>query len=296
MVAALLAIGSQSSAASLSTTEFLSSYRWRSDDPALGGLSGIELSPDGQRFVVLSDRGRITQGRISRDAEGRITGIEAAAMHRLGGKRDQPLEEGRDDSEGLAWATNGRLYVSLEGEARVLEYDRIDGPARNLPSHKAFAEMRGNASLEALAVDKRGWLYTLPERSGDENRPFPVYVFNGKSWSQPYEIPRDGRFLPVGADFGPDGRFYLLERDFRGIAGFASRVRAFTFGPKGASKGEVVLQTKLGTHDNLEGLSVWRDDKGRIRLTMVSDDNFRFFLRQEVVEYALPVDADEAGH
>ena len=32
---------------------------------------------------------------------------------------------------------------------------------------------------------------------------------------------------------------------------------------------------------------VWRDDLGRIRLTMVSDDNFRFFQRTEFVEYAL---------
>src|SRR5690606_38058901 len=117
---------------------------------------------------------------------------------------------------------------SLEGEARVLAYNRLGGPARNLPSHKDFAKMQGNSSLEALAIDKRGWLYTLPERSGREDRPFPVYVFNGKSWSKPYALPREGRFLPVGADFGPDGRFYLLERDFRGIAGFASRVRAFT--------------------------------------------------------------------
>lgn len=44
------------------------------------------------------------------------------------------------------------------------------------------------------------------------------------------------------------------------------------------------MQSELGRHDNLEGLSVWRDAQG-LRLTMVSDDNFMFFQRTEFVEY-----------
>ena len=79
------------------------------------------------------------------------------------------------------------------------------------------------------------------------------------------------------------GRLYLLERDFAGI-GFRSRVRRFA--PDGTGE-EVLLETGIGVHDNLEGISVWRDDLSRIRLTMVSDDNFRFFQRTEFVEYAL---------
>ena len=41
-------------------------------------------------------------------------------------------------------------------------------------------------------------------------------------------------------------------------------------------------------HDNLEGLAVWRDDSGAIRLTMISDDNFNLLQRTELVEYAVP--------
>lgn len=40
-------------------------------------------------------------------------------------------------------------------------------------------------------------------------------------------------------------------------------------------------------HDNLEGISVWQDPDGRIRLTMISDDNFMVFQRTEIVEYAV---------
>lgn len=44
------------------------------------------------------------------------------------------------------------------------------------------------------------------------------------------------------------------------------------------------MQSEVGRHDNLEGLSVWQDAQG-VRLTMVSDDNFMFFQRTEFVEY-----------
>ncbi len=286
-LAALLCAGLQGSAAPVFPAGFLSAFRWVTDDPLLGGMSAIEVSDDGSRFVALSDRGAATEGRFLRDAAGVITGIEAPPMRLLKGEAEAPLKTARADSEGLAWAADGTLYVSFEGVARVLAYDGIAASARNLPRPGEFRGLQENASLEALAIAADGRLFTLPERSGREDRPFPVWVFDGR-WTQPFDIPRDGPFLPVGADFGPDGRLYLLERDFRGLGGFASRVRAFALGPDGFGPGEVLLQTDAGTHDNLEGLSVWQDAQGNIRLTMISDDNFKFYLRQEVVEYILP--------
>jgi len=50
---------------------------------------------------------------------------------------------------------------------------------------------------------------------------------------------------------------------------------------------QTLIDTPPGRHDNLEGLTVWQDMAGRIRLTMISDDNFNFFQRTELVEYAL---------
>ena len=105
-------------------------------------------------------------------------------------------------------------------------------------------------------------------------------------WSVPFTIPRIGSFLPVGADFGPDGRFYVLERAIW-VFGFRSRVRSWQIEHGRPTRAKTVLLTYSGKHDNLEGLSVWRDDQGDIRLTMISDDNFKFFQRTELVEYVL---------
>ena len=284
----LLLAGLQTSASPPPPPGFLGAFDWRADDPKFGGFSGLELSADGSSYVALSDRGGFTQGKILRDAEGRIKSVTAARVQRLQGEDGKPLKPLQSDSEGLALAPDGSMFVSFEGGARVAHYPRLDGPAENLPSAPEFAKLQRNSSLEALAIGPDGALYTLPERTGNANHPFPVYRFRDGKWDTTLSVPREGGFLPVGADFGPDGRYYLLERDFRGLAGFASRLRRFTVTPDAMTDEVTLLETPTGLYDNLEGLSIWRDAKGHLIATMVSDDNFAFFLRTQLVEFRLP--------
>lgn len=266
----------------MADAEWLGSITWRSDDPLMGGMSAIDLAEDGVGFVVLSDRGAITQGVLERDASGLLAGIRAAPLTKLLGKGQALLPKSRADSEGIALAPDGSFYVSFEGAARVLRYSSMDAEPTNLPRPEAFKRYARNASLEALAIAPDGSLYTLPE---DVKGDFPLWHFADGEWSIVVFIERQGDFLPVGADFGPDGRLYILERNFQGISGFASRVRRFD--PTIGGSGETVMQSGLGQHDNLEGLAVWQDADGFIRLTMVADDNFRFFQRTEIAEYRL---------
>ncbi len=269
---------------------FRGAYRWRMDDPEFGGLSALNVFPGGTRFIAISDHGAWTEGRIHRDAAGIIKDVTAAPFRLLLGADGQPFKEARRDSEGVAVARDGTVYISFEGPqaARVLRYPRLDGPAENLTRHPDFPRMQENSSLEALAIGPDGTLYTLPERSGALDRPFPVYRYRAGTWDKPFTVPRRGNYLAVSADVGPDGRFYLLERDFRGLSGFASRLRRFALDGSGVSQEVTVMESAPGTHDNLEGLSVWRDAGGVLVATMVSDDNFRFFQTTELVEYALP--------
>ncbi len=260
---------------------------WVEDDPRFGGFSGLELAGDGVALVAISDRGRVLRGRILRDAAGRMTGLRMDDLAPLVPQSPGAWARWEVDSEGLAIAPDGTAYVSFEGMHRVLRFDDLTGPATALPRHPDFRGMTNNASLEALAIGPDGALYTLPERSGRLDRPFPIYRFRDGTWTQPFALPRRDDFLPVGADFGPDGLFYLLERRFSLIRGFASRVRRFRLSDTGLTGEELLFESRPGQYYDLEGLAVWRDQAGRIRLTMIADDNFNFLQSTEVVEYVV---------
>lgn len=262
---------------------FLGTYVWSEGWDGFGGFSGLELDADGTGFTAISDRALVVTGRLLRDASGLVTGVETLTREPILDPEGNDLPLRRGDSEGLAVAPDGTTFISLEGDVRVRVQAHDGLPPAALPDHPDFDRMWENRALEALAIDEAGVLYTLPERPFLGDGFFPVYAFRDGSWQEAFRLPSREGFAIAGADVGPDGRLYLLERDLAGL-GFRTGIRRVNLDGTGD---EVLLSTATGTHDNLEGLSVWRDAEG-LRATMVSDDNFRFFQRTEIVEYRLP--------
>lgn len=285
-VIAALALSGCRSPASEGRAEFLGSYEWAEPEDWFGGFSAVEVSPDGSSMLVLSDKARLARATLTR-TDGLISEVELGPDWPLKSSQGKPLAGRIIDSEGLAVAPNGDIHVSFEGVHRVATYSAPDAPARVLTRKAMFRGIGLNKSLEALARDADGRLYTLPEDGRDAAGRIPVFCMEDGQWSVPFSLDPSEGFLPVAADFGPDGRFYLLERGFS-VLGFRSQLRRWEIGPDGPTQATVLFRTAYGTHDNLEGLSVWRDDMDRLRATMISDDNFKFFQRTELVEYGLP--------
>jgi len=291
MISALaLILGLSSLAGTPGKAVFVGSYRWTSDNnERFGGFSGLELGDDGTQFWTISDGGVLAVGQIQRDAtSGAITGVSPFMPLPIRAPDGEATHGVWNDAEGLAIAPDGQIYISFEGYHRVWRYAKAGGNAAKMPEHPDFDKLQNNSGLEVLAVDASGRLFAVPERSGVLTRPFPVYRLQDGVWQQPFGLPRRSPYLAVGGDFGPDGKFYLLERHFNGVFGFSSRVRRFTFGETGISDEETLLETTTGRFDNLEGIAVWRGPAGDIRITMISDDNFRSFQRTEFVEFRLP--------
>ncbi|WP_226625655.1 esterase-like activity of phytase family protein [Alloyangia pacifica] len=283
-------------------TQYIGSFTWDHWHDRFGGFSGLEVSDDGMQFTAISDRGSIVMGRFEREGEsegtgtepgGRITGLSATPVEKLLGETGTRMHPDIDDAEGLAIGADGRIYVSFEGPPRIHASERYDLPATVLPKGPFYPHLQMNSGMEALAIDAQGRLLVLPERSGQLTRPFPVWRLDGDTWSHAFDLPRRGGFLAVGADIGPDGRFYLLEREFTGYA-FRSRVRRFDIAGDEVRHEQTLFESAPLEHDNLEGLAVWSPAPGHIRLTMISDDNFKFFQKTQVVEYEVTEDTRTA--
>lgn len=268
---------------------------WRDSTRGFGSWSGFALNPEGTAIIAISDKGRWGIGTLTRDEQGRLTAAKMDSLGPLLDSRGNPLDGYNTDAEGLTIGADGRMYISYEGNHRVVAHDRIDSKATLLPRAPEFRALQNNSGLEALFTGPDGRVHAIPERSGHLERPYPVYRLDGESWSQPFSVPRKAPHLLTGADLGPDGRLYVLERDFSGIFGFATRVRRFDIDANGLSNEETLLDSPTGRYDNLEGIEVWEDGDGQIRVTLISDDNGSFFQVTQLVEFVLTGD-DDAGY
>ena len=264
----------------------LDSFAWRHGASWFGGFSALHVSGQGRHMIAITDRTTLVTARIERDG-GAISGISILGQWPILSSKGRRMKGRAGDSEGLAVAPDGSLYISFEGVHRVAHYAAPGTKARVLPRPAGFNGLDRNGSFEGLAIDDQGRLYTVTETSRAANGDILVYRWDGNRWTTPFGLPPRGKFRPVAADFGPDGRFYVLERAVA-LIGFRSRLRRWQIDGDVPSAEEILFETGTGAHDNLEGLSVWRDDQGQLRATMISDDNFLSLQRTELVEYALP--------
>ena len=243
----------------------------------VGGLSGLELNNDGTTFHVLADRGQILTGILLRNGD-RISGYTVQNATPIRDTAGRAVTGRNADSEGIAIRSDGRVFISFERNHRIWAYDAANTSALVYTPAAAFARLPNNQGLEALAIAPSGHLVAIPEAN---TGPVPIYYY-GTEWQikQTIDVPRG--YHVTGADFGPDGLLYLLERRFTGLS-FSTRLTRI--GPDGDY--QLILSTPLGTHGNLEGLSIWRDGSGELRATMVSDNNESILSRGQLVEYAI---------
>lgn len=275
----LAAIGAFWAATNLITPDIPLTPRHR----LIGGLSGLALSDDGTRFTAVGDRGILVRGRLIRE-NGVLIEARQDSVDRLRDREGAILEGLNNDAEGLDITADGDPIVSFENLHRVAVFDDQTVEHR-LPRFPRLHLKLPNVAFESLALDDRQRPVVILEGPRDDPGVSEIFRLDLGRWRVTGTLRLSDGFLPVGSDFGPDGALYVLERRF-GLSGFRSRIRKLA-GPEGKDMEGVVVWSPKRGYGNLEGLSVWTDDTGALRATMVADNNYLPFLPRGLTEIIL---------
>lgn len=267
-------------------------------DDRFGGLSGFKISPDGARFVAVSDTGNWTTGTLQYDARGDFVGAGDIVVAPLLGEGGQSLHGKSDgDAEGLAFADpfdlKGPAYVSFERNHRVLAYDwdthgaAAAGEPVTMPD--AIKGLRNNSGLEVLATLPDGRFVAIAEEGpkGDDDDS-PGWVVDPKTGEAvSFTMKRVLPYSLTDATLLPDGRLLVLERRFSVATGPGAQMRAYdpaTFTEGAVVEGDLIAVMFAGvTVDNMEGLAARKTEDGRTLIYVVSDDNFQRPLQRTLI-------------
>lgn len=264
----------------------LGRFTWSRDFNWFGGWSGLDVADDGIHASAVSDVGVLVTGVLERK-NGQFVDFMIDEPAFLTGPGKNRLDEKKhNDAEALVRLKDGSHIVSFEGAHRIYKYSATGVFDSVISDHPAPAGPDSNRGLEALAMTPDGTLVEVPEISGALTKPFQIQAFQDPAWEPIFNLPRSAGLLPVGADFGPDGHLYVLERGFNGIF-FFTRIRRVLFANGQATRAETLWKSDLTSRENYEGITLWEEGAGTIKALIVSDDNFSALQRTQFIEFAL---------
>ena len=253
------------------------------DHPEFGGFSGLNMQ-DGH-LIAVSDAGWWLLADVEDTANGlRPTNSGFAPMRDSQGKH---LGKAGGDAEGLT-VRDGNLVISFERDHRLafhIETGQVGDDIRD----NSFESMSTNKGLEALATTPDGWIIAIGEKPTAKG--FPVFLLRYSGDIDRAYLPRTSRHFVTGADVGPDGRLYVLKRDFSILLGVSILIERYDLDEDGFPLGDTRKQLARfdggSGIDNMEGIALWVDETGTTRLTLISDDNFNSFQRTLLMDFTV---------
>ena len=264
-----------------------------------GGISSINVAPDGANFIAATDRSWWLRGRITY-AGTRPTGIADAEMAPMLGPDGRTLRaRGWYDTEAMA-RDGDTVYVGIERVHRIVRFDYgKDGLlARGRPIEvpAAFRSLPSNGSIEALVFVPRGstplggTLIAISERGRDRAGDHLAFLIGGPRPGA-FTIKRKNDFDISDATMLPGGDLVLagaqVRLDHRPLhphpADSDRRDRARARWSTGRSCSRPISASRSTTW---KGISVHRSG-GETVLTLISDNNFSALQRTLLLQFTL---------
>ncbi|WP_051295075.1 esterase-like activity of phytase family protein [Maridesulfovibrio bastinii] len=254
--------------------------------PAFGGFSELMVSPDGEKFLALSDMGFWITGNLIYNAQQRLSGTAPKAkLGRLLNISGQPFEiKYRADSEAFCRAPDSGFLVAFERKHRINLYPGNGYDLSSVPSRydfpPNFKHLPENGGIESMMKLDDGRILMLTEGGKEDNGFSPCAVGKAGNWV-PFRYKRFKTYRPTSVAQLPGKRLLLLERSYTGPGSL--KVRLATLNMNDIAKNKV-LESKLMANipntlpiDNYEGLDTRTTSAGETIIYIISDDNFSPF-------------------
>jgi hypothetical protein len=270
----------------------LNVFVWDEPFDGFGGYSALIIDPDGVGFIAGSDRQHYLTGRLERDPNGHITQINDVTYWPVRLGKNSNVTRFQGDLEGLTRMADGRIGMAFENYARIQIMEAPGEIPRSVHKWDVFAGVFGNEVFEAIATLPDGTVLAVFEHDHQRGQggrqtymTTPAYHYDGENLTGPSRFPVTKGYDVSGADLGPDGCLYVLERHYGLLSGF--QFQLIRMDPYDWQAGRTLLYRSKPMHlGNAEGISVWQN-KATLTATLITDDGFPPTAATRIIELPL---------
>ena len=252
-----------------------------------GGFSGLVISNEGTEALVVTDKSFFFVLELRRDENDILTGYSVIRKGRILSSKGEHLNGRNTDSESIVIDENNNYYISFESNHRIMMHAEVGGKGVFVPKHPMFRKLSVNKGIEALAIDADNRLIAIPEKPPSGISDIPIFRLQNDKWEIIKYVKINDNFLVTDAEILPEGLLLILERKFSWTQGFKTRFRLISLDKFDNKEPVTVFTSTANQFDNLEGVTLWRDKNGEMRILTVSDDNFHPLQQSEIREFFL---------
>lgn len=256
-------------------------------NPNFGGLSSLNLTKDGQKANVLSDKGYRFTIKLRYDEKGWLVGEDGIeCLGTLINPKGKAVKYA--DTEGQTQFRKGTL-ISQERKHVLWWYSPPMQKARVLNRPASMAKLPSNRGIEAITILKDGRLLLLAEGGANDSDQLPAWIGLPGKWQKLF-YPFDGSFRPTDAALLPKGDVLVLERSvFLGMLSWRlMRIDRTSLIPNSIIQNHSLADAAIyAPRDNMEGLALRINTAGELLVYVLSDDNFSPFQNTMLLQFAL---------
>lgn len=263
-----------------------------------GGVSGLVLTNNGRDMLAITDRGQWVSARIRYQGDQPVAMRDGRMGPLLNIKGNLFNRRGYLDAEAITPLRPKRYLIASEQWHAIRVFSaskkQLDRQVSLVRLPPAMRKMEKNKGLEALDVFRSGpykdWMLAFSEFYESRDGYLTGWLLKGRRIHPVYLKNMDDYNITDIAIL-EDNSVLVLERYFRISTGVKMRIRHIKAGaikPKAKLYGTVLLDLDRNYRiDNMEGLSVHTNSRGKRVLSLISDDNFNFFQRTLFMQFEL---------